>query len=137
MTISPLCLQSAETIAYPDKFYSAEIVVAHPQLRNLISTVYKNKVFYVNHYDVYVLDLKTNERSVLVTIPFEARCLAAAYGWICVGGETSGDCAFINIGERNGEPGSFCHELLVAMLGKDIVNSMNIQILKPETEHHM
>lgn len=137
MTINPLFLQHADSIAFPDKHYAAEIAVSHPQLRNLISAVYANKIFFVHSYDVYTLDLETNERSMLVTIPFEARCLAAAHGWICVGGETNGDCAFIHIGEENGQPGNFCHELRVEMLGKDIVNSTAIQILKSETSYHL
>ncbi|KAK5944550.1 hypothetical protein PMZ80_003832 [Knufia obscura] len=136
MTVDPLFLQSTETIAYPDKFYPAEIEVSHHQLRNFISTVYKDKVFYVNRYDIYVLDLATNERFVLVTVPFEARCLTAAHGWVCVGGETKGDCAFIHIGENDGQPGTSCHELLVEMLGKEIVNAMAVQKFKPEREEH-
>lgn len=136
MTINPLFLQHADSIAYLEKHYTADIAVSHPQLRNFISTVYANKVFYVHCYDVYTLDLETNERTILVTIPFEARCLAAAHGWICVGGETHGDCAFIHIGEENGQPGNFCHELRVETLGKEIVNSMTVQILRAETSYH-
>lgn len=109
--------------------------MSHHQLRNFISTVYENKIFYVNKYDIYILDLQSKQRSILVTVPFEARCLAAAHGWVCVGGETKGDSAFIHIGENeHGQPGNFCHELLVVELGKEIVNSMNIQLLKHEEE---
>jgi len=136
MTVEPLFLQSTSTIAYPDKFYPAEIAVPHHQLRNFISTVYSDKIFYVNRYDIYVLDLATKERFVLVTVPFEARCLTAAHGWVCVGGETKGDCAFIHVGENDGQPGTFCHELLVEMLGKEIVNAMTVQVLKPELDEH-
>lgn len=132
MTADYLSLWPTESLAHHAKFYPADIEVAHPQLRNFISTVYKDKVFYVNRYDVYILDIATNERTVLVTIPFEARCLAAAHGWVCVGGETKGDCAFVYIGEQDGQPGNFCHELLVEMLGREIVNSMTVQILKPD-----
>ncbi|KAK5092431.1 hypothetical protein LTR70_005533 [Exophiala xenobiotica] len=137
MTVDPLFLQSTTTIAYPDKFYPAEIEVPHHQLRNFISTVYNDKIFYVNRYDIYVLDLASKERFVLVTVPFEARCLTAAHGWVCVGGETKGDCAFIHVGENDdGQPGTFCHELLVEMLGKEIVNAMTVQMLKPELDGH-
>lgn len=132
MTADYLSLWSTDSIARYGRFFPADIEVAHPQLRNFISTVYKDKLFYVNRYDVYILDIATNERTVLVTIPFEARCLAAAHGWVCVGGETKGDCAFVYIGEQDGEPGNFCHELLVEMLGREIVNSMVVQILKPD-----
>lgn len=135
MTIDPLFLQETSTIAYPAHFYPADIEVSHHQLRNFISTVYRGKIFYVNKYDVYILDLDSHQRTLLVTIPFEARCLAAAHGWVCVGGETRGDCAFVHIGEENGQPGNFCHELIVKMLGKEIVNAMNIQLLKPESDH--
>ncbi|KAK5080275.1 hypothetical protein LTR05_008724 [Lithohypha guttulata] len=134
MTVDPLCLQLTTSLVHHHRYYPVDIDVSHPQLRNFISTVYQDKIFYVNRYDVYILDLESNERSVLVTIPFEARCLAAAHGWVCVGGETRGDCAFVYIGEHDGQPGGFCHELLVEMLGKEIVNSMTVQILKPDVE---
>lgn len=132
MTIDPLFLDESFSIAYPEKFYPAEIEVSHHQLRNFISTVYHGKIFYVNKHDIYVLDLETRQRSLLVTVEFETRCLAAAHGWVCVGGESKGDCAFIHIGENDGQPGEFCHDLEFKMLGKEIVNAMNIQVLKPD-----
>lgn len=132
MTIDPLFLNETSSIAYPEHFYPGEIEVTHHQLRNFISTVYHGKIFYVNKHDIYILDLDTRQRSLLVTVEFEARCLAAAYGWVCVGGEAKGDCAFIHIGEKDGQPGDFCNDLDVKMLGKEIVNAMNIQVLKPD-----
>lgn len=134
MTIDPLFFNETSSIAYPEHFYPVEIEVSHHQLRNFISTVYHDKIFYVNKHDVYILDLETLESSLLVTIEFDARCLAAAHGWVCVGGETRGDCAFIHIGEYDGQPGTFCHDLDIKMLGKEIVNAMNIQVLKSDPE---
>lgn len=130
MTVSALTLQNTDSIAKPYKFYSAEINVPHHQLRNFISTVYDNRLYYVNNFDIFLLDLNTNQRSLLATVPFEARCLAAAYGWVCVGGETKGDCAFIRLGDEDSLPSHFCHELIVEMHGKEIVNSMTIHRLR-------
>lgn len=134
MAIDPLFFNETSSIAYPEHFYPVEIEVSHHQLRNFISTVYHDKIFYVNKHDVYILDLETLESSLLVTIEFDARCLAAAHGWVCVGGETRGDCAFIHIGEYDGQPGTFCHDLDIKMLGKEIVNAMNIQVLRADPE---
>lgn len=132
MTIEPLFLDETSNIAHPECFYPGPIEVSHHQLRNFISTVYDGKIFYVNKHDIYILDLDTRQRSLLVTVKFEARCLAAAHGWVCVGGESKGDCAFIHVGEHDGQPGDFCHDLDFKMLGKEIVNAMNIQVLKPD-----
>lgn len=132
MTIDPLFLNETSSIAYPENFYPADIEIKHHQLRNFISTFYHGKIFYVNRHDIYILDLETRERTLLVTVEFEARCLAAAHGWVCVGGEARGDCAFVHIGEHDGQPGDFCHDLHVKMIGKEIVNAMDIQVLKSD-----
>lgn len=34
-------------------------------------------------------------------MPFEPKCLAAAYGWIVVGGSDNGECAFIKLPGRH------------------------------------
>lgn len=133
MTIDPLFLDQSFSIARPGRYYSLEIDVSHHQLRNFISTVYQGKIFYVNKHDIYILDLESGQLSLLVTVNFETRCLAAAHGWVCVGGESKGDCAFIHIGEKDGQPGDFCLEVESRMMGKEIVNAMNIQVLKPDT----
>lgn len=126
MTVPELGFQSTDSLVHPSKFFPAEIHVPHHQLRNFISTAYDDKIYYVHNFDIFVLNLKKQQRVLVATVPFEARCLAARHGWICVGGETKGDCAFVRIGEDNYKPGQYGHDLIVEMLGKEIVNSMTI-----------
>ncbi|KAJ4529780.1 hypothetical protein HRR86_003191 [Exophiala dermatitidis] len=129
MTVSDheICFTPTDGLARPQKFYPTKISVPHHQLRHFISTAEGNRIYYVTGYDVFVLDLETHENSLLATIPFEARCLAADLGWVCVGGEVNGDCAFIKVEkDQHGHPTCFGHDLVVDLLGGEIVNSMNI-----------
>jgi hypothetical protein len=127
---------NADNIVAASKFYPAKISVHHHQLRHLVSVASGNRVYYVNDFDVFVLDVDTNRSTLLATIPFEARCLAADYGWVCVGGEQNGDCAFIRLSSEHDLPKCFDHDLNVDVLGGEIVNSMNIHMLRehPDSE---
>lgn len=104
----------------------------HHQLRHFISTAEDDRIYYVSNYDVYLLDLKTRQNTLLATVPFEARCLAAAHGWVCVGGEVNGDCAFVKLDKEDGDPQCFGNDLHVDVLGGEIVNSMSIHYLLNE-----
>lgn len=122
-----------DSIASLEHYYPCDIYVGHHQLRNLISTQYDGKIIYVHDHDVYVLDLTSQERSILTTIPFEARCLAAQHGWICVGGAERGHCAFIYIGE--GDAGTIsCYSLHTDAVGGDIVNSFTIHRIRSKED---
>lgn len=125
-----LCLTPTQGLAKPSKFYPAKISIPHHQLRHYISTSDGDLIYYVTNYDVFVLNLATQQSSLLATIPFEARCLAADLGWVCVGGEMNGDCAFIKVEkDEHGHPKCFGHDLVVDVLGGEIVNSMNIHTM--------
>ncbi|KAK4947564.1 hypothetical protein LTR10_013509 [Elasticomyces elasticus] len=125
------CLTPTQGLAKASKFYPAKISIPHHQLRHYISTSDGNLIYYVTNYDVFVLNLETQQSSLLATIPFEARCLAADSGWVCVGGEMNGDCAFIKVEkDEHGHPKCFGHDLVVDVLGGEIVNSMNIHTIK-------
>ncbi|KIX05529.1 uncharacterized protein Z518_06401 [Rhinocladiella mackenziei CBS 650.93] len=122
-----LCLTPTQGLATPHKFYPTEIHVPHHQLRHFISTSEGDLIYYVTNHDIFVLDLATQQNSLIATIPFEARCLAADLGWVCVGGEVNGDCAFIEVEkDEHGRPTCFGHDLVIDLLGGEIVNSMNI-----------
>ncbi len=58
-------------------------------------------LYFVTGADVCSLRLSTRKGNLITSLPFEPRCLAAGYGWICLGGPQSGNCAFIRIGEQN------------------------------------
>ena len=38
---------------------------------------------------------------MIASLPWEPQCLDAGYGWICVGGNRDGRCAFIFVGEED------------------------------------
>jgi len=133
MTISDLVIPT-DSLANPRKFYPLEISVPHHQLRHFISLASNDRLYYVNHYDIFCLCLQTQKRILLATVPFEARCLAADHGWIAVGGELKGDCAFVRVDEENEEPKCFGHDLVVDVLGGEIVNAMTIHRLQNQSE---
>jgi hypothetical protein len=117
-------------------FFPNRITVGHRQLRRVVSVTTANRVYYVSHFDVFVLDLETDRTTLLATVPFEPVCLAAGHGWICVGGDNKGNCAFIKLDSEDGPPACFGHDLQVMVLGGLIVNSMSIHALRktPESE---
>lgn len=123
-------------LATHNKFYPAKIPVSHHQLRHHISAQDADFIYYVSHYDICVLDFQTRQNSLLATVPFEARCLAADLGWVGVGGEVNGDCAFVKIEkDEHGHPKCFGHDLVVDSLGGEIVNSMNIHNMLGEDQN--
>jgi hypothetical protein len=87
------------------KFHPLDIPVPHAQLRNFISTVDRDWLYYASGHNVYTLHLPTRRTSLLITIPFTPRCLTAGLGWVCLGGESNGDCAFVRLNENDDEDG--------------------------------
>ena len=123
----------------------------HPQLRQFISTVERDWIYFASSYDIYGLHLPSRRKYLLLTLPFSPRCLAAGLGWICIGGEQNGDSAFIrlrrnesdtrykvgersssktlpDLGQNNGGLSSY-PELVLNELGGDIVNSITLHEL--------
>ncbi|KAK5002386.1 hypothetical protein LTR28_011489, partial [Elasticomyces elasticus] len=92
------------------------------------------------------------KRRHIATLPFEARCTAAGYGWICVGGEDEGRFAAIKLdgeGPRTldvdsalpidhwaqvGRPARAA-SVRVEMIGEEIVNSISIHRIQDEDAH--
>lgn len=125
-----LCITPTKELATLHKFYPVKISVPHHQLRHYISTADGDLIYYVTVNDLFALDLSTQQNSLIATIPFEARCLAADLGWVCVGGEQNGDCAFIKVEkDEYDRPTCFGHDMNVDLLGGEIVNSMNIHTM--------
>ncbi|KIX94555.1 uncharacterized protein Z520_09601 [Fonsecaea multimorphosa CBS 102226] len=122
-----LWLTPADSLVTHSKFYPTKITVSHHQLRHFISSSEKDLIYYVSCKDVFVLDLATQQNSLIATIPFESRCLAADLGWVCVGGEQNGDCAFIKVEkDEHDRPTCFGHDMHIDLLGGEIVNAMSI-----------
>lgn len=70
----------------------------HHQLKNFISTVDKDIVYYASRSQVYALHALTRRRERVATVSLIPQCLGAGFGWICVGGKEKGRCAFIRLG---------------------------------------
>ena len=136
MTVSSqeLFQSTTKSLVGYGNFYPTQVAVHHHQLRHLVTVTQGDRIYYVNNYDVFVLDLHTNKSTLLATIPFEARCLAAGHGWVCVGGEQNGDCAFIRLNTAVDSPKCFDHDLNVDVLGGDIVNAMNVHLLREDPD---
>ncbi|KAE8158744.1 hypothetical protein BDV40DRAFT_291506 [Aspergillus tamarii] len=101
-TDSALTYHSTESLILPKKrrFFPFKIPIFHPQLHNYISTADPDRIYVVVDRVIYSIHISSQKRETLAVIPFEPRCLAAGYGWIAVGGNENGECAFIKISER-------------------------------------
>lgn len=75
--------------------------LSHHQLRHYISTADPDRVYFVAHKVVHSIHVKSQRWDTIERIPFEPKCLAAAYGWIVVGGSDNGECAFISLPGRD------------------------------------
>lgn len=72
-------------------------LLRHPQLRCLISSPYPDILYYASDADIYRLSLRNKKQELIATLPFSPRCLAAAHGWLCIGGQDNGSLATIQI----------------------------------------
>ncbi|KAF2725886.1 hypothetical protein K431DRAFT_54629 [Polychaeton citri CBS 116435] len=112
MAIDQIPYKEADHFARAQKsFYPVTIPVSHWQLRHYISNPEPDLLYYASGHDIYCLNTATRKRRHIITLPFEARCTASGYGWICVGGEDD---------ER---------------IGDEIVNSISIHRIQDESAH--
>ena len=55
-------------------------------------------LYYACDNEVYCLNTASKKRKLIASLPFEARCMASGYGWVCVsGGEYEGGFAAIKL----------------------------------------
>ena len=71
----------------------------HYQLKNYISTADPNIIYYASSYEIFSLNISSRKRTLVKSLPWKPFCLDAAYGWICVGGDENGQCAFVKVDE--------------------------------------
>jgi hypothetical protein len=130
----------------------------HWQLRHYISNPEPDRLYYASGHDVYCLFTATRKRRHIATLPFEARCTASGYGWVCVGGEDEGHFAAIKLdgGHRTNEVderldigGAWASgsslggsntarrgaNVKVERIGEEIVNSISIHRIQDEEAH--
>lgn len=147
-----------DRLAYTDKtFIPARIPVSHWQLRHYISSPDKDTIYYASGNEVYHLNTVTKKRKHLTTLPFEARCTASGYGYVCVGGEDEGHFAIIKL--ESTRPTHSYHidvdaplpiedywqtspplppravNVKVERIGDEIVNSVSVHKIQDEEAH--
>lgn len=62
-----------------------------------MSTVDSGNVYFISNNEVHALHIATERRERIASVGFVPTCLSAGNGWICVGGFTNGQCAFVDI----------------------------------------
>ncbi|KAK0928775.1 hypothetical protein LTR91_004162 [Friedmanniomyces endolithicus] len=157
MAIDTIPYRDADNLAHAQKaFYPVNIPVTHWQLRHYISTPEPDLLYYASAHDIYCLNTASKKRKHVATLPFEARCTASGYGWVCVGGEDEGHFAAIKLdghgarstqdeeGTSQGEPwrqgtarttGRTAASVKVERIGEEIVNSISIHRIQDESAH--
>ncbi|USP73470.1 uncharacterized protein yc1106_00744 [Curvularia clavata] len=78
-------------------YYPTKIPIAHYQLRHFISSPEPDLLYYASGAAVYCLNAATRTQAHVTTLPWEARCTASGYGYVCVGGEEHGNFAAIKV----------------------------------------
>ncbi|KAJ4989897.1 hypothetical protein SVAN01_04544 [Stagonosporopsis vannaccii] len=127
---------------------------SHYQLRHFISSPEQDLIYYASGSDVYCLNAATQTQAHLTTLPFDARCTASGYGFVCVGGADHGNFAAINVAgfppvhdahvdallpldfeHRLPRPPQLrvAHRIQLEKIGEDIVNSISIHKLPAAT----
>ncbi|CAK4030823.1 hypothetical protein DOTSEDRAFT_161482 [Lecanosticta acicola] len=155
-----MAIDASEYIAYPEAhdlaradkaFYPVKIPISHWQLRHYISTPEPDLLYYASRNDIYCLDTATKKRKHIANLPFEARCTASGYGYVCVGGEDDGHFATIKLdgsGPRTLDVdsalpiegwrqsvGRRAPTVKVERIGEEIVNSISIHRIQDEEAH--
>lgn len=99
-------------------------------------------LYYASSRDIFALDVNTGIRTHITCLPFWARCTAAGYGYICVGGGDSGHWAVVTLNHTHGisDPDTLGWQarrpphVQVEQAGQEIVNSISIHKLGGDVE---
>ncbi|KAF1361201.1 hypothetical protein EJ07DRAFT_113470 [Lizonia empirigonia] len=98
MAVDDFLSRDTDAFVLPSKsFYPTKIPIAHYQLRHFISSPEQDLIYYASGNDIYCLNAATHTQSHLATLPFEARCTASGFGYVCVGGADDGNFAAIKV----------------------------------------
>ncbi|RYN70043.1 hypothetical protein AA0118_g485 [Alternaria tenuissima] len=156
MAVDDSLSRDTDTFVLAQKaYYPTKIPIAHYQLRHFISCPEPDLLYYASGAAVYCLNAATRTQAHVTTLPWEARCTASGYGYVCVGGEEHGNFAAIQVtgfpptDPSRGDaslPLDFEHRLprppllgaasrvRLEKIGTDIVNSISIHKLPGESE---
>ncbi|KAI9695497.1 MAG: hypothetical protein M1820_008599 [Bogoriella megaspora] len=92
-----MCRDTNDLILPKKRIFPTNIPISHWQLRHYVSLPEPDHLYFATRSDVWCLNPSTQKRTHVSYLPFEARCTASGYGWVCVGGEDNGDFACIRI----------------------------------------
>ncbi|EMD64856.1 hypothetical protein COCSADRAFT_36227 [Bipolaris sorokiniana ND90Pr] len=155
MAVDDILSRDTDTFVLVQKaYYPIKIPIAHYQLRHFISCPEPDLLYYASGAAVYCLNAATRTQAHVTTLPWEARCTASGYGYVCVGGEEHGNFAAIKVmGFPPADPSDvdaslpleFEHRLSrppllgaashirLEKIGADIVNSISIHKMPGES----
>lgn len=151
MAVDDFLSRDTDAFVLPSKaYYPLKIPIAHYQLRHFISSPEQDLIYYASGCDIYCLNAATQTQAHLTTLPFDARCTASGYGYVCVGGADHGNFAAIKVTgfppaddshvdaslpldfeHRLPRPPLLhtAHRIQLEKIGQDIVNSISIHKL--------
>ncbi|KAF2148685.1 hypothetical protein K461DRAFT_297193 [Myriangium duriaei CBS 260.36] len=151
MAIDSILYPPSDDLALPEKtFYPTKIPVTHWQLRHYISHPHPDVLYYASGQDIFYLNTATRKRKQIATLPFEARCTASGFGYVCVGGEYDGHFAIIKLEESRHVDVDVAipldhwnttraiprpADIQVKRIGEHIVNSISIHKIHDEEAH--
>ncbi|KAJ4370887.1 hypothetical protein N0V86_008581 [Didymella sp. IMI 355093] len=155
MAVDDFLSRDTDAFVLPSKsYYPTKIPIAHYQLRHFISSPEQDLIYYASGCDIYCLNAATQTQAHVTTLPFEARCTASGYGYVCVGGADHGNFAAIKVTgfppvddsnvdaslpldfeNRLSRPPllSTARRVQLEKIGEDIVNSISIHKLPATT----
>lgn len=128
------------------RFWPLKIPISHWQLRHFISHSEPDHIYYASKSEVYRLNTITKKAKLIAILPFDARCTASGYGWVCVGGgEGDGHFAAIKL-DGSGDVDAALPinawrserrppNVKIESLGEEIVNSISIHRIQDEEAH--
>ncbi|KAF3043664.1 hypothetical protein E8E12_005383 [Didymella heteroderae] len=148
MAVDDFLSRDTDAFVLPSKsYYPTKIPIAHYQLRHFISSPEQDLIYYASGCDIFCLNAATQTQAHVTTLPFEARCTASGFGYVCVGGADHGNFAAIKVAgfppvddsdvdaslpldfeNRLSRPPllSTARRIQLEKIGEDIVNSISI-----------
>ncbi|QIX00902.1 hypothetical protein AMS68_006419 [Peltaster fructicola] len=137
---------NGEFVKPQKRFWPLKIPVSHWQLRHFISHSEPDHIYYASKAEVYRLNTATKKRKLITKLPFDARCTASGYGWVCVGGgDENGHFAAIKL-DGSGDvdaplpidswrTGRRAPSVKIESIGEEIVNSISVHRIQDEEAH--
>ncbi|ORY10321.1 hypothetical protein BCR34DRAFT_485819 [Clohesyomyces aquaticus] len=149
--------RDTEAFVLPQKsFFPLKIPIAHYQLRHFISSPERDLLYYASGADIYCLNTATKIQAHVTTLPWEARCTASGYGFVCAAADDGNFAAIKVVGFPPADPADVdaslpldlagrntlprppllgaANRVRIEKIGEDIVNSISIHSFPAERD---